>query len=66
LNGRYSYRSVLTRNGITKVCNSCKTKDERILAVHHIDKDKFNNSLENLVWLCHNCHFLVHHYEDKK
>ncbi len=64
--GKYSYRSVLARNGITKICNSCKIKDRRVLAVHHIDKNKLNNDVENLMWLCHNCHFLVHHYKDKK
>jgi len=60
--GKHSYRSVLTRNKIPKVCRLCKTKDERILAVHHIDKDRLNNKLNNLTWLCHNCHFLVHNY----
>jgi predicted HNH restriction endonuclease len=29
--------------------------------VHHIDKDRTNNTLKNLAWLCHNCHYLVHH-----
>ena len=61
--GRYSYRGVLERNKVLKVCSLCNTKDERVLAGHHIDKDRTNNSLKNLAWLCHNCHFLVHHHE---
>ncbi len=60
--GKHSYRSVLTRNKIPKICSLCKTEDERILAAHHIDKNRLNNKLNNLAWLCHNCHFLVHNY----
>ncbi len=59
--GRNAYRSVLTRHKVPKICLVCKSKDERILAVHHIDHDRLNNKLSNLTWLCHNCHFLVHH-----
>ena len=61
--GLYSYRSVLLRNKIPKTCVLCKTDDMRVLAVHHVDKNRKNNKLSNLAWLCHNCHFLVHHYE---
>lgn len=65
-NGKYVYRSVLTRAGIKKICSLCKSEDTRILAVHHIDKNHNNNEVSNLVWLCHNCHFLVHHYEEER
>jgi len=61
--GRQVYRSVLTRAGRKKVCELCTSKDERVLAVHHKDRNRLNNSEENLAWLCHNCHFLVHHYD---
>lgn len=64
--GMHSYRSVLGRNKIPKVCRLCKTIDLRVLAVHHIDKNRKNNALQNLAWLCHNCHFLVHHYEEER
>lgn len=60
------YRNVLKRSGRIEVCDLCKTKDKRILAVHHVDKDRSNNRSENLAWLCHNCHFLVHHYQEEK
>jgi hypothetical protein len=59
--GRYSYKSVMLRNKVPKICKICKNKDGRVLAVHHLDKNKKNNNLSNLIWLCHNCHFLVHH-----
>lgn len=61
--GESSYRAVMERAHILKACRLCKTQDFRVLAVHHIDKNRRNNSPENLAWLCHNCHFLVHHYQ---
>ena len=64
--GMYSYRSVLDRNKIKKVCQLCRTVDARVLEVHHIDKNRKNNTIENLAWLCHNCHFLVHHYDKER
>ena len=60
--GNSAYKSVLTRNKIKQVCVLCKTRDIRVLAVHHINKNRFDNKIENLSWLCHNCHHLVHHY----
>ncbi|MBU6388438.1 HNH endonuclease [Patescibacteria group bacterium] len=59
--GEFVYRGVIERANIPKICRLCKTIDYRVLAVHHIDKNRKNNELENLAWLCHNCHFLVHH-----
>lgn len=64
--GESSYRSVMERSHIPKACRLCKTADSRTLAVHHIDKNRKNNTLANLAWLCHNCHFLVHHYEGER
>lgn len=61
--GMYAYRSVLTRHKIKQVCRLCKTTDTRVLAVHHIDQNRKNNAVDNLAWLCHNCHHLVHHHE---
>jgi len=63
--GESSYRQILGRADIPKECCKCHTKDTRILAVHHKDKNRDNNTLVNLMWLCHNCHYLVHHYEDE-
>jgi hypothetical protein len=64
--GKYSYRSVLKRHKISQICKLCNNDDKRVLAVHHIDKNRKNNKLKNLAWLCHNCHFLVHHYDDEE
>lgn len=63
--GEYAYKSVLSRHKIPKICRLCRTKDTRKLTVHHLDKNHKNNKLKNLVWLCHNCHFLVHHYNEE-
>lgn len=65
-NGENTYRNILLRAKISLVCKKCKTKDKRILVVHHKDKNRKNNTLKNLVWLCHNCHFLVHHYSEER
>lgn len=59
--GKFAYRSVLGRHKISKICKLCKNKDTRILAVHHVDHNRKNNDVSNLTWLCHNCHFLIHH-----
>ncbi len=64
--GQFSYKKNLIRNGIKAYCRLCSKNDKRILLVHHIDKNRENNKLTNLVWLCHNCHFLVHHYKDSE
>ena len=65
INGKFSYSDILKRREAVKVCNLCVEKDPRVLVVHHIDHDRDNNSLSNLVWLCHNCHFLVHNHSDE-
>ncbi len=64
-NGDHSYRSLLLRTGVAQVCKLCQTVDIRVLAVHHIDHNHFNNKVENLAWLCHNCHHLVHHHKSE-
>ena len=63
VHGRASYRSVLDRIKRAVRCELCGTVDRRVLAVHHKDRVRTNNEPENLAWLCHNCHFLVHHYD---
>ncbi len=59
--GEKSYRDILKRSKITPICERCKSDDVRILVVHHLDRDRKNNKVENLAWVCHNCHYLIHH-----
>lgn len=56
------YRKILSKNKIKPVCKVCKTEDDRVLCVHHIDRNRKNNDISNLVWVCRNCHYLVHYY----
>lgn len=64
--GEHAYRRIMDQSGITPICRLCKTTDRRVLAVHHIDENRKNNTLENLAWLCHNCHHLVHHHQAER
>ena len=48
-------QQVLERDNYTCQCPDCKGKSSK-LDVHHIDYDKKNNNLENLITLCRNCH----------
>jgi len=41
-----------------KVCQDCGGKGE---GVHHKDLDRENNCLDNLVYLCWQCHMKHHH-----
>lgn len=51
------------RNRDNYICQECDITQEEcifkygeVLSVHHIDYDKTNNELENLICLCHSCH----------
>ena len=65
-NGQTIYRDILLRSKKEEVCTLCKTSDKRVLAAHHLDGDRKNVELKNLIWLCWNCHFLVHHDKDTR
>lgn len=55
-NGEYNYRKVAFRR-LPNKCELCGyDEDIRILEVHHIDSDRSNNIIENLMILCPNCH----------
>ena len=43
------------------VCERCSYGISKILEVHHTDRNKKNNILENLELLCPNCHSEEHH-----
>lgn len=64
--GTASYRQKMLRSGVLQACTRCATNDQRVLAVHHIDQNRKNNSIENLTYLCHNCHHLVHRYPKER
>ena len=62
--GRGSYRNIMRRAGKEVRCGFCGMTDERVIVVHHRDKNRLNNKVNNLVWLCRNCHYLVHNFPD--
>ncbi|MEK7477764.1 MAG: HNH endonuclease [Patescibacteria group bacterium] len=64
--GKSSYKNILSRDKIEKVCILCGKDNYKILSAHHIDQNRNNNDITNLTWLCQNCHFLVHHYDLEK
>jgi len=59
--GHNVYRRLLNRTGIKERCNRCANCDKRVLVVHHKDSNRKNNKIENLEWLCRNCHYLAHY-----
>ncbi len=54
------YRKILIDSNIKPICKLCGYSDIRALEVHHLDKIRSHNTVDNLVWLCRNCHHLVH------
>ncbi len=46
-------------NGTCQACGTISEK-KKGMHLHHVDIDKTNNTVENLVVLCSDCHFLFH------
>jgi hypothetical protein len=65
VDGEHTYRKTMIESDVVRICTRCEEADTRVLLVHHIDKNRKNNALSNLAWLCHNCHFLIHHDTDE-
>jgi phage terminase large subunit GpA-like protein len=40
-------------------CAICGNRGIQILTKHHIDSNRSNNTYENLIILCHNCHHKI-------
>lgn len=49
---------VLERDNYT--CQKCGSKDD--IHIHHIDWNKENNELGNLILLCNSCHLTLHNF----
>ena len=60
-----TYRRTLLGTNKKVECITCKEKDARVLQVHHKDGNRRKNSIDNLAWLCINCHHLVHLHNKK-
>ena len=57
------YRKTMLRSGMPQVCADCGYDKYPIHDIHHIDCDRTNNKLSNLVWLCPTCHETRHYLE---
>ncbi len=44
-------------------CEKCGYDKQEILQIHHKDKNKNNNNINNLELICPNCHFEKHYLE---
>lgn len=64
IDGRFVYKNILLKTRIKTECFLCGNRDTEVLVAHHIDQNRKNNSPKNLIWLCHNCHHLVHNYRE--
>lgn len=60
-----SYRILKTRLSSVrgKICERCGYDKFEILHVHHKNRDRSNNELNNLELICPNCHYEEHHLE---
>lgn len=58
--GHSMYRENLEKSDRKIYCLQCGIIDKRVLVAHHKDQNRKNNKLENLIWLCRNCHYLEH------
>ena len=43
------------------ICERCGYNKLEILQVHHKDRNRLNNDLNNLELICPNCHYEEHH-----
>lgn len=46
------------------LCERCSFSMYQVLVVHHIDRNRNNNNLENLELLCPNCHAKEHYLKN--
>lgn len=41
-------------------CEICNFNDDEVLIKHHIDGNRRNNDINNLMIICSNCHLKIH------
>lgn len=61
--GKSNYHEILTHFEPV-VCSACgATEADGKIDSHHVDEDRANYLLSNLVWFCVPCHLWLHHYD---
>lgn len=63
-NGKNAYLKWM-REKRPSMCLRCGISNKAVLVVHHLDENRENNRQGNLVWLCRNCHFIIHNYKEE-
>lgn len=48
-------------NKLNPICECCSDKKLGSIIVHHIDQNRNNNHISNLMVLCRSCHFAIHY-----
>lgn len=59
VSGKGAYRAKALKH-YGHICSKCGELNPIVLEVHHKDRDRCNNSIDNLVVLCANCHLIEH------
>lgn len=59
ISGEFIYRKLAFENN-SHSCALCDFSEQYALEVHHIDKNRKNNDLSNLIIVCANCHRGIH------
>lgn len=56
------YRKLWTEAGNCLECKRCGYNEfESSVHIHHLDHNRLNNDISNLIALCANCHLSLHH-----
>jgi len=59
---RKDYRSHCFKvHNLEKICTRCGFDNPLAICVHHKDRNRNNNNIDNLEVLCYNCHAIEHH-----
>lgn len=59
-NGQHDYREIAFKHSAKK-CHRCNyDSNPAAIVVHHKDRNRTNNSIDNLEILCANCHLIEH------
>jgi len=56
----WTYQRIMRVNNVPAVCRLCGIDNKKVLVIRHKDQNRKNNVIENLIWLCGNCHYLIH------
>lgn len=60
LNKKYGENAFLVLERDNNTCQKCGSTDD--IHIHHIDWNKDNNELDNLILLCNSCHLTLHNF----